>query len=41
MGGKGSVLSVEEHGDVRDWTVTAPDGTKKTIRINTKESNKY
>jgi adenylylsulfate reductase subunit B len=41
IGGKGSVLSVAEHGDYRDWTVTAPDGTQKTIRINTKESNKY
>jgi adenylylsulfate reductase subunit B len=41
IGGKGSVLSVEEHGGIRDWTVTAPDGTQKTIRINTKESNKY
>jgi adenylylsulfate reductase subunit B len=41
IGGKGSVLSVEEKGGIRDWTVTAPDGTQKTIRINTKESNKY
>ena len=41
MGGKGSVLSVEEKGDERIWTVTAPDGNKKTIVINTKESNKY
>jgi adenylylsulfate reductase subunit B len=41
IGGKGSVLSVAEHGGIRDWTVTAPDGTQKTIRINTKESNKY
>jgi adenylylsulfate reductase subunit B len=41
LGGKGSVLSVSEHGSIRDWTVSAPDGTKKTISINTKESNKY
>ena len=41
MGGKGSVLSVSQKGDIRDWTVTAPDGTEKTISINTKESNKY
>jgi len=41
MGGKGSVLSVEEKGDERIWTVQAPDGTTKSIVINTKESNKY
>lgn len=41
MGGKGSVLSVSEKGDIRDWIVTAPDGRQKTISINTKKSNKY
>ncbi len=41
MGGKGSILSVEEKGDERKWIVTAPDGNTKTIVINTKESNKY
>ena len=41
MGGKGSVLSVEEKDDIRTWTVTASDGSKKEIVIHTKESNKY
>lgn len=41
IGGKGSVLSVSEKGDIREWTVTSPDGTTKSIEINTKESNKY
>lgn len=41
MGGKGSVLTIEEHGDLRDWIVTSPDGEKKVITVNTKESNKY
>ena len=41
MGGKGSVLFVEENGDERIWTVTAPDGGRKAIVFNTKESNKY
>ena len=41
IGGKGSVLSVKEEGDIREWTVTAPDNTSKTIKVNTKESNKY
>lgn len=41
IGGKGSVLSVKDNGDIREWTVTATDQSKKTIIINTKESNKY
>jgi len=41
IGGKGSVLSVCDKGDIREWTVTAPDGSEKVITINTKESNKY
>ncbi len=41
VGGKGSLLSVEQKGNERFWTVTAPDGNKKTIVINTNESNKY
>jgi len=41
VGGKGSILSVKEKGDLREWVVTAPDGSTKIIVINTKESNKY
>jgi len=41
IGGKGSVLSVVEDGDIRRWIVTAPDKSQKVIEINTKESNKY
>ena len=41
IGGKGSILSVQEEGDLRHWIVTSPTGTKKTITVNTKESNKY
>ncbi len=41
MGGKGSVLSIASRGDLRDWIVTGPDGSRKVITINTKESNKY
>ena len=40
-GGKGSTLSVRDQGDIREWTVTAPDQTTKTITINKQESNKY
>lgn len=32
---------VEENGDERVWTVTTPDGGRKAIVVNTKESNKY
>lgn len=41
IGGKGSILSVEEHEDLRHWIVTGTDGNSKTITVNTKESNKY
>lgn len=41
IGGKGSTLSVKEKGDIREWIVIGPDGNKKTITVNTKESNKY
>lgn len=41
MGGKGSTLSVTRQGEIRLWTVTDLNGQRKTININTKESNKY
>ena len=41
IGGKGSTLSVTEKRDIREWIVIGPDGNKKTITVNTKESNKY
>ncbi|MBR1851924.1 MAG: ferredoxin family protein [Lachnospiraceae bacterium] len=41
IGGRGSVLSVREEGDLKHWTVTDPDGNRQTITINSKESNKY
>jgi len=41
VGGKGSILSVNERGELREWIVTKPDGSTKKIVINTKESNRY
>ena len=41
IGGRGAVLSVSASGDIRTWTVTAPDQSTKTIVVNKKESNKY
>ena len=41
IGGKGGALSVEEEGDLRHWILKDVNGNKKTITVNTKESNKY
>lgn len=41
IGGRGSTLSVEDHGELRIWTVTDASGNQQTIDINKKESNKY
>ncbi len=41
MGGRGSILSIEEKGAVRMWTVTDASGQAVTIETNTQEANKY
>ncbi|SFB23350.1 adenylylsulfate reductase subunit B [Acetitomaculum ruminis DSM 5522] len=41
IGGKGSLLSVEEKDNFRKWIVTKRDGSKEIIVVNMKESNKY
>ncbi len=41
MGGRGSTLSIEEHGPIRTWTVTDAQGHTQTIETNTQEANKY
>lgn len=41
VGGKGSTLSFRQKGSINTWTVTAPDGTVKTLEVNRQESNKY
>ena len=41
VGGKGSTLSFRQKGSINTWTVTAPDGTVKTLDVNRQESNKY
>ena len=40
-GGNGSLMRVENKGDILNWNVTLNDGTVKTIAINKKEANKY
>ena len=41
LGGNGSLMRVENKGDILNWNVTLNDGTVKTIAINKKEANKY
>ncbi|MEE1008142.1 MAG: ferredoxin family protein [Agathobacter sp.] len=41
LGGKGSLLSVQNNGDKKIWTVQQTNGEKQSIEINSKESNKY
>jgi adenylylsulfate reductase subunit B len=41
IGGKGSLLSVTEKGDIRTWKVTDTAGNVQTIEVNKKDANKY
>ena len=41
IGGMGSLVHTEKKGDILNWIIERPDGTKTEIKINQKESNKY
>ena len=41
MGGMGSKMSVTTKGDYLNWNIDKTDGSRETIVINKKESNKY
>lgn len=41
IGGRGSLLAVKTRGDLRIWTVKAPDGQEQQIVVNRKDSNQY
>lgn len=41
MGGRSSTMNVSREGQYLDWHITLPDGTEKTIRLNTQEANAY
>jgi adenylylsulfate reductase subunit B len=41
IGGKGSVLTVKQQGDISLWQIESPDGQLQTIETNHKEANKY
>lgn len=41
MGGMGSKMSVTTQGEYLNWNIDKTDGSRETIVINKKESNKY
>lgn len=41
IGGMGSRVHTEDLGDILRWVIISPDGSKKEIDVNRKESNKY
>lgn len=41
IGGVGSRVHTERHGDILEWVIVKPTGEVTSIPINTKESNKY
>ena len=41
MGGMGSRMYTEKHGNILDWLIEKPDGGIVKISVDTRESNKY
>ena len=41
IGGRGSSLNVKKDGDILHWNIEKFDGTKITVDVNSKNSNKY
>lgn len=41
IGGMGSTLLVEQSDEMFRWKITSPEGVRKTIEIQRKDSNKY
>ncbi|MCI5795564.1 MAG: 4Fe-4S binding protein [Ruminococcus sp.] len=41
IGGRGSSLNVKKDGDILHWNIEKYDGTKITVDVNSKNSNKY
>ena len=41
IGGRGTLMHTEKHGDFLDWVIEFPGGDTSVIRVNTKESNRY
>jgi adenylylsulfate reductase subunit B len=41
IGGRGSRLTVKLKNDIADWKIEESDGAEHSIKINSKDSNKY
>ncbi|EJF38227.1 hypothetical protein HMPREF1141_3448 [Clostridium sp. MSTE9] len=41
MGGLGGRLTVRRENTLLHWTVTNPDGSAKTITVDSRDSNQY
>ncbi|MBQ8920624.1 MAG: ferredoxin family protein [Oscillospiraceae bacterium] len=41
IGGRGSELHTEQQGNILHWIIDLPDGTRRDIPVNQKESNRY
>lgn len=41
IGGRGSIMSFSNKGDINNWTIKDIGGSKQTILINKNDSNKY
>ncbi len=41
IGGRGSIMTVTQHGDISTWRIESPDGKIQTIETDKKDANKY
>lgn len=41
IGGMGSKLYTKKDGDVTEWVIERYDGTVETVKVDSKESNRY
>lgn len=41
MGGLGGKMVVRREGTLLRWTVRLPDGSEKTVTVNSRDANKY
>lgn len=41
IGGMGSKVHTENHGDILKWVIISSDGNRNEIDVNRRESNKY
>jgi adenylylsulfate reductase subunit B len=41
IGGRGSFMTFDRSGNIYDWIVHFPDGSSKTIEVDSESANKY